>query len=502
MSVAVLNSFDTFSKLEDIDMCSLIKEKWLKHLPCLIRFNRKAQGPGTPGYEDHTGILFGCHCVSGNFEFGIYFKDPLSTDKTAKQVELVPAEKRQYKVFAGASFVMTCYYHWDSHGTLSSSTPYTRTFYEGAEIQLNPSKSTWIKMQHGFPKDVRNRTNIKDVYDFLTGQLDKNLPVANGSLNVLLDPIKCNPVQFNAMCGRRNLTGRGGPSTRTSTKEKVPKQPKQPQQPKPTKRKRSPNPPKSTSQPPKKRGRKPKVELYVDDEEKNEDAEKNENLEKDENVEKNQQIPHQHVDLSTVLKSVTQIQQLNKTPSTPSCPGCDCHLTPHTKWIFDPSESCCSIQVCKTCAEMRGREWNANTLQSCFGSWISKQCCNKYTQKNKFLFFSDMMDETAQSGAEYATQLPDTQLPDTLDDGNQSQMFDFLVNDLFLPETTQPTTQCASKQIDYTEQQLCLPEELMSSMSPNMNLSFDQPYSLQKYEPFTQPLPEIEYFQTQDEWIA
>lgn len=502
MSVAVLDSFDAFSKFEDIDMCSLIKEKWLKHLPCLIRFNRKAQGAGTPGYEDHTGILFGCHCVSGNFEFGIYFKDPLSTDKTAKQVELVPAERRQYKVFAGASFVMTCYYHWDSYGTLSSSTPYTRTFYEGAEIQLNPNKSTWIKMQRCFPTDVRKRTDLKDVYDFLTGKMDQNLPVANFSLNNLLDPVKCNPVQFNAMSGRRNLTGRGGPSTKVSGKEKTPKQSKIPR------RKRSPNPPKSTSQPTKKRGRKPKVELYVDDD----------NYE-DEKVDKDKELknPQQHIGSLPCLKPTTQTQQPNPPLHIPSCPGCDCHLTQYTKWIFDPSESCCSIQVCKTCAEMRGYEWNANTLQSCFGSWISKQCCNKYTQKNKILIFSDIMGETEQTGTE---QLG-TQLYGTQDSYDQSNMFDFFVDDLILPEIINTTTDFTDKKIEQTSQpctsqQLCLPEKLVSFESPTnpyTNFSFDQSitqpasYSLEPYEQpveqnFTQPLPEIEYFQTQDEWIA
>jgi hypothetical protein len=481
MSVATLKSFEEFCKLEDTDVTSLIMEKLGKHLPCLIRFNRKAQDVDTPGYEDHTGILFGCHCVSGNFEFGIYFKDPISTDKDMKHIELIPANKRQYKVFAGASFIMTCYYHWDSRGTLSNTTPYTRTFYEGAEIQLNPnSPNTWVKMQKCFPKDVRNRTNNLDVFNFLTGKMDDDLPVANASLITKLDPTKCHPTQFNALSGRRNLMGRGGPSKKTLNKTDK----KEPS----TKRKRIPNLEKKPNQHPQKRCRKPKQHKPSISEEDEEEE-----------------------NLSPPLTNQIMPQLLTQIPvkPTPSCPGCDCHLTDKIEWGFDPSSSCCGIKVCKTCAEMRAYEWNSNTMQSCFGSWITKQYCNKYMQKHKILIFSDLY-ETEEMNPTPMRTMDDAQdglfvqgdlfaQGDLITQDNdfitQDTTSDFLLNDLKIPETAPYDTIT-----QYKDQQMntnTMPLELPNLDLPNLD---QQPMmDLPSYS--TQPFLQFDCMQTQDEWI-
>ena len=311
--------------MDDMEVTGLIVEKLIKHMPCLIRFNRKAQDSSSPGFDEHTGILFGCHFTAGNFEFGIYFKDPLSTDIKLSRIQLIEKSKRVYKVFAGAAFIMTCYYHWDKNGTLSSSTPYTRTFYIGADVQCIPNTEvSWVKMGDICPKGIRSRSNMKEVRQFLAGEMDDKLPVPNESLRSILDPSKCHPRQFHALTGRRKLMGRGPARTeKKTTKIRASKK------------------------------RKSVEEKYSDDDESEDNNEDTSGGEK-----------RQHV--STSL-------QIN---ISPSCPGCECQLT--DPWILDPSKYCCGIQICQSCADTRSSEWKGDMQNSCFGSWIQKRHCGKY----------------------------------------------------------------------------------------------------------------------------
>jgi hypothetical protein len=336
MSSNVAFSVRDLEAMDDMEVTGLIVEKLIKHMPCLIRFNRKAQDSSSPGYDEHTGILFGCHFTAGNFEFGIYFKDPLSTDIKLSRIQLVEKSKRVYKVFAGAAFIMTCYYHWDKNGTLSSSTPYTRTFYIGADVQCKPnSEGSWVKMGDIFPSGIRSRSNMKEVQQFLAGEMDDRLPVPNESLRSILDPSKCHPRQFHALTGRRKLMGRGPARTeKKTTKIRASKK------------------------------RKSIEEKYSDDNEEEED-----NNEDTSGGEK-----RQHVSPSI---------QIN---ISPSCPGCECQLT--DRWILDPSQYCCGIEICQSCADTRSSEWKSDTQKSCFGSWIQKRYCRKYVHDD---LFSDIL---------------------------------------------------------------------------------------------------------------
>ena len=332
-------SLNDLEIMDDLDVTSLLVEKLIRHMPCRIRFGSKAQDVSFPGYSDHTGILFGCHYASGKLEFGIWFQDPLHVDPKMENIQIVEKSKRIYKVFAGTTFVMTCYYHWDKKGTMANSTPYTRSFYIGAEVECNPqTPDLWMKFGNVFPEKVRNRTHMKDVHSFLTGGMDSSLPIPNSSLVACLDPSKCHPRHFHAMIGRRMLKGRGGPSKQK--KVTVPHSPKESKIPQDPKRPRQPSSPSASKK------RKSQVK---------ESSHEADDADGDANPDTLQYPP------------LSDIQ---------ACPGCERQIT--DLWLENPSTSCCGVPICKACADMRGQEWELNPQQSCIGTWITKQYCGKY----------------------------------------------------------------------------------------------------------------------------
>jgi hypothetical protein len=321
--------------MEDMDVTALLVEKLIQHMPCLIRFGAKSQTSTSPGYDDHTGILFGCHYSSGRFEFGIYFKDPLQMDSKMTHIQFVNKAQRSYKVFAGTAFIMTCYYHWDEEGHMTSSSPYTRNFYDGAEVQLEPNSSDkWRRMKHVLPEAVRKRTDLRQVHTFLSGGMNNTLPLANKRLLSVLDPTKCNPRQFYALVGRRKLMGRGI------------RDPTQPQ----AKRGRGGQ---SRGSRQGRTGQKRKA-----------DSE--------------EETIHKKNREAVDLPNLDVLPPITLQPSLPplSCPGCERQISEF--WQNNPSFSCCSISICQACADMRAEEWQQDNHQSCIGTWITKKYCGKY----------------------------------------------------------------------------------------------------------------------------
>jgi len=430
--------------MDHADIKTMIVEKMVRHMPCLIRFTMKQQNETSPGVQDHTGILFGCQVSGGKFEFGIYFKDPLQVDgkistSNPHGVRILEPSQQSYKIFAGAAFSMTCYYHWDKEGRLSDTTPYTRDFYAATEVQLNPNKSdSWARMNSIFPKKIRKLEEMEQVHQFLSGSMDDKLPVSNPLLIPHLNA-KCQPRYFSAHTGRRMLMGRGRSRGHKRMKESTDPSTKPKKRPKSSSRNGGIVLPSQEQQ-------QPSSSLPL-------------SLPLSMST---QPIPTQLTQstqpLSTQLTQLTQptqpmslplpllpysssdllpslpyplsplplqsfpyplspqpLQSLPypsspllypQCPSSPfsltlqpspfellpplqpptssvddiftvECPGC--HRDIIERWIENPSFFCCRIQVCKTCAEMRSKEWNETIPQtSCMGSWLNKTPCAKY----------------------------------------------------------------------------------------------------------------------------
>ncbi len=190
----------------EVHIADKIIEKFCNHLPCEIRFAMKPQDDTSPQYDEQTGILFGCQYTRGRFEFGIYFKDPLEITKDGI-VQIIEKNKRQYKIFAGSAFSMTCYYHWDKNGNIKSSVAYNRSFYDATEVKrIDQDKEEWIKMKKIFTTEIRTLKLGKQIDSFLNGSMDYLLPTLFGK--DLLSS-QCNSRYFSAMNGRKSLYGRG-----------------------------------------------------------------------------------------------------------------------------------------------------------------------------------------------------------------------------------------------------------------------------------------------------
>ena len=192
-------------------LANLVIEKFLKHTPCKIRFRPKPRESlhGSLTMDDQTGILFGCKYTTDKrkpFEFGIYFKDPLHFGSDNKSVSLVERPHRHHKVFSGPSFVGTCYYNWDDHGT--NKTMYKKDTYNFTEVQLIPENdSSWQKTTEVFPFAHRHWKSKECIFHFLVQST--NMPIKNEALIAYLSPVDCNPRRFRPIHGRSTLRGRG-----------------------------------------------------------------------------------------------------------------------------------------------------------------------------------------------------------------------------------------------------------------------------------------------------
>jgi len=224
---------------------------WKQHLPCRVRFATKPQHAEAPGPKQHTGILFDVKLKTGKgkknkstYEFYVLYNDPLNIKQDGTIDIIQDVTKRPLKVFTGFQFIMTCYYNWDVQGRLAPTTRYLRDFRsQYTEVETKPN--TWTTM-----RDIL-RTPDPDV------PLNINtLPTPNPRL---IDITK----QFNAsMCiERSHLYGRGGGSGAEEGNKKT----------KPIKVKAK----RTRTQPPKKRGRKPKKadESFAEEEEEEEEEE-------------------------------------------------------------------------------------------------------------------------------------------------------------------------------------------------------------------------------------
>lgn len=216
---------DQLKQLSIASIQTTIMEKINAFCPILIRFRSKPQDK-TKNYEEQTGILCGCKNVSGRFDFGIYYKDPLeiqyapgnrrspqkATESGSSPITIIQQNERVYKIFNGPAFTMTCYYLWDNNGNNSSDKCYVRDFYSGTDLQLIPGDdSSWTKTDLVFPKEVRNVSDYKVTCKFLNDNGPIKLPFKNDSLLKIL-PDDHNVSNFIiSIHGRRSLPGRGIP---------------------------------------------------------------------------------------------------------------------------------------------------------------------------------------------------------------------------------------------------------------------------------------------------
>jgi hypothetical protein len=207
--------------MSDAKLADLVVAKFMKHVPCLIRFamNPQKKDGKMSGvtFEDHTGILFGCHYLgkeNSPFELGIYFKDPLSIEsptskkRNSKVICTIERSKRVFKVFNCAAFTGTCYYNIDEFG--KNTTHYKKDAYNHTKIQLIPNdESSWTKTINVFPFAKRAWIDRKRMFRFLSGDAEFRYPIQNTSLLEQLSPILCDPLKFKPICGRSSLIGRG-----------------------------------------------------------------------------------------------------------------------------------------------------------------------------------------------------------------------------------------------------------------------------------------------------
>ena len=204
-------TLDDVLEMDGEILANLVIEKFLKHTPCKIRFRPKPRQSlnGSLTMDDQTGILFGCKYTTDRrkpFEFGIYFKDPLLFENDNKSISLVERPHRHHKVFSGPSFVSTCYYNWDEHGT--NKTMYKKDTYNCTEVKLIPGNdSSWQKTTEVFPFAHRHWKSKDCIHHFLVHSA--HLPLKNVDLISQLSPVDCDPRHFNPIHGRSSMKGRG-----------------------------------------------------------------------------------------------------------------------------------------------------------------------------------------------------------------------------------------------------------------------------------------------------
>jgi hypothetical protein len=221
-----LYSMSSLSAMKPLEIAQEMVNKWIKHLPTVIRFNSLPQIPDGPGFKEHTGILFGCRIVNGRFEFGIYFKDPLEIKTTGvskkgserskcdgvgdiQQITTLPISKRTFKIFGGSAFSMTCYYNWDVQGSNCYNRRYTREFFKNTAVQMIPGDETsWGLMNSIFPLGVRSLSDYQSILKFLNGTRDNELPIPNMKLKKYLSNA-CHPTSFTPTIIGRRLKGKG-----------------------------------------------------------------------------------------------------------------------------------------------------------------------------------------------------------------------------------------------------------------------------------------------------
>lgn len=221
------------------------------------RFKSKPQSKESPGYEEHTGILFGAKVKEQtkggykvNVEFGILFKDPIdestmhSNPSAAKKhpsavdltrPALLPMQQREWKVFTGASFTMTCYYNWDAEGRYACDKPYVKDFYIGTEVQMVPGDdNSWKAMDAIFPRGVRNMSD-SSLIDVYLKNPDSYLPKRNESLVEYCQAYSS--TNFESGGSRRKFMGRGTHKASDNRPAKEPKKAKKATKPKAAKAK-------------------------------------------------------------------------------------------------------------------------------------------------------------------------------------------------------------------------------------------------------------------------
>ena len=217
--------------MSDAKLAELVVEKFMKHVPCLIRFAMNPQKKdgkfSSVTFEDHTGILFGCHYLgkeNSPFELGIYFKDPLSienqvsTKRDTKVIHIVQRSERVFKVFNCAAFTGTCYYNIDEFG--KNTTHYKKDAYNHTKIQLIPNDdSSWTRTINVFPFAKRAWLDRKRMFRFLSGDAEFRCPTRNTSLLEQLSPLLCDPLKFKPICGRSSLVGRGRQKRKLSVED-------------------------------------------------------------------------------------------------------------------------------------------------------------------------------------------------------------------------------------------------------------------------------------------
>lgn len=321
--------------LESMDpeaITSLLIRKWKSRIPCEIRFSMKPKSPLT--FADHTGILMGCRASSrSKIEFLIYFNDPLDSkikpgDRHADVI--ADRTKRKPKVFAGGAFSMTCYYHHEFYAkTKDPKTTCTRDFNNAVELQLKPGDDkSWTMMDKCFPKSVRTCKDMVDVHNFLSGRMDKMLPVPNDLLKPIISELMtC--THLAPVTGRRGLSGCKSPSQ----------------------------------------------ESKVQEQEASSDSEQEIEKSKAKSKPRKRKTP----ETEEPDEEKTPITERTQRQSNPDeCPGCDRHANEWTD--LDLSFMCCEIHVCKSCDQQKSDDWSKTQAdhKSCFGSWLSQSPCGKW----------------------------------------------------------------------------------------------------------------------------
>lgn len=208
-------------RLEVIHLGKSMASKWREsHLPCYIRFHSPPQNATSPGYDDHTAILFGCK-FDKKFEFAVAYSDPLDVKRQTSgnlEISIIPKENRILKVFSGCAFTSTCYYNWDEEKRFSCDCNYVRNFYTGVDILIGDK---WVSFNRVFQPKLRTLKDLKMVSSFLKGNMDDCLPrrIENIQLPTHFD---FDPQYFVfQVFNRRSLPGRGSHEVKKCKKRKI-----------------------------------------------------------------------------------------------------------------------------------------------------------------------------------------------------------------------------------------------------------------------------------------